>query len=46
MVRLVSSMVIGLDKYIANQSDPIGRPEAIRRILADYLSRRGLLAKK
>ena len=32
-----------LDAHISKQKEPIGRPEAIRRILTDHLKRRGLL---
>jgi hypothetical protein len=34
-----------IDDWIASQSAPIGRPEAIRHILSDWLRRRGFLAK-
>jgi hypothetical protein len=42
-VRLYPEVERALDAFIAKQKDPIGRPEAIRRILTDYLKRRGLL---
>lgn len=42
-VRLPPSELSGLDAYIAKSGEGIGRPEAIRRILADYLKRRGML---
>ena len=42
-LRLYPDLEAGVDAYIAEQDEPIGRPEAIRRILTDYLKRRGLL---
>src|SRR5437016_6183147 len=42
-VRIPPPELAGLDAFIAKQKEPIGRPEAIRRILTDYLKRRGLL---
>ena len=42
-VRVPPAELAGLDTFIAKQKEPIGRPEAIRRILTDYLKRRGLL---
>jgi hypothetical protein len=42
-MRLHRVLLDGVDEYIKNTGEPIGRPEAIRRILTDYLKRRGLL---
>jgi hypothetical protein len=42
-LRLYPDLEEALDAFIAKQKEPIGRPEAIRRILTDYLKRRGLL---
>ncbi len=39
-VRIPPDELARLDAFIAKQKEPIGRPEAIRRILADYLKRR------
>jgi len=41
-VRLYPDAERALDTFIAKQKEAIGRPEAIRRILTDYLKRRGL----
>ena len=45
-LRLYPDIEKALDTYVAKQAEPIGRPEAIRRILADYLKRRGNLPKE
>jgi hypothetical protein len=42
-LRLYPDIEKGLDTYIAKSGANIGRPEAIRRILTDYLKRRGML---
>ena len=42
-LRLYPDIEKGLDAYIAKSGEDIGRPEAIRRILTDYLKRRGML---
>jgi hypothetical protein len=44
-LRLYPDMEQALDSFIAKQKEPIGRPEAIRRILTDYLKRRGFLGQ-
>jgi hypothetical protein len=46
MVRIATQTLAGIDAYIAAQPEPMNRPEAIRRILVDYLGRRGFLVKK
>ncbi len=43
MVRLPAPLLTGLKAYISKEDSEIGRPEAIRRILTDYLKRRGML---
>ena len=43
-LRLYPDIEEALEAFIAKQKEPIGRPEAIRRILTDYLKRRGLLS--
>ena len=45
LVRIPTAVLNGLDAYAEKSEEAIGRPEAIRRILTDYLSRRGLIAK-
>jgi len=42
-IRIRPAELSALDAFISRQKAPIGWPEAIRRILADYLKRRGLL---
>jgi hypothetical protein len=42
-VRFASKLLDGIDSYIRKVGEPIGRPEAIRRIVSEYLKRRGLL---
>ena len=42
-LRLYPDLERALDAFIAKQKEPIGRPEAIRRILANFLTRRGFL---
>ena len=37
MVRLYADVAAAIDRWIADQPEKIGRPEAIRRILAEYL---------
>jgi hypothetical protein len=41
-VRLPPDELAPLDAFIAKAKEQIGRPEAIRRILANFLKRRGL----
>ena len=43
-LRLYPDIEEALEAFIAKQKEQIGRPEAIRRILTDYLKRRGLLS--
>jgi hypothetical protein len=45
-LRLYPDLEKGLDTYIAKSGEDISRPEAIRRILTDYLKRRGLFEKE
>jgi hypothetical protein len=40
-VRMPPDELTRLDAYIADQPKPINRPTAIRKILNDYLKRRG-----
>jgi hypothetical protein len=40
-VRLPPDELARLDAYIADQAVPMNRPSAIRKILNDYLKRRG-----
>jgi len=42
-LRLYPDLEKALDAYIIKSGEEIGRPEAIRRILTDYLKRRGVL---
>jgi hypothetical protein len=39
-VRMPPDELARLDAYIADQSEPINRPSAIRNILNEYLKRR------
>ncbi|MBO6635992.1 hypothetical protein [Parvibaculum sp.] len=41
--RLSRDILDGLDAYSATQEDEPGRAEAVRRIVRDWLSRRGYL---
>lgn len=41
LVRLPRAQLNALETWMNHQPDALGRPEAIRRILADYLQRRG-----
>jgi len=45
MVRLLPELTVPLDAWAAEQGGELSRPEAIRRILTDYLSRRGFMKK-
>jgi hypothetical protein len=45
-IRMPPAELGALDAYITKQKEPIGRPEAIRRILTEYLKRRDLLGKE
>jgi hypothetical protein len=45
-LRLYPEIDTAIDRWIAEQIEPRpGKPEAIRRILSDYLRRRGYLPK-
>jgi len=43
MLRLAADDLSGLDKFSADQADSPGRPEAIRRIIRDWLISHGYL---
>lgn len=45
LVRLPTFVLNGLEAYAEKSGEAIGHPEAIRRILTDFLSRRGFIAK-
>ncbi len=45
-VRLLPELLAPLDAWAAEQDGPPSRPEAIRRILADFFKRRAKLSKK
>ena len=42
-VRILPDLMAGLDAWAAKQDDAPSRPEALRRIAAEFLKRRGLL---
>lgn len=42
-VRLPAQILRGIEAYAEKTGEQIGRPEAIRRILAEFLKRRGLM---
>jgi metal-responsive CopG/Arc/MetJ family transcriptional regulator len=44
-VRIQPEMLAALDKFVSEQ-DRIGRPEAIRLILKDWLTSNGILKKE
>lgn len=45
VVRLPLSVIEAAEAWAAEQEGEISRPEAIRLILSDYLTRRGFLKK-
>ena len=44
-LRLYPDLEAALGAYEKAQKKPVGRPEAIRLILTDYLTRRGFFKK-
>ena len=44
-LRLYAEMEEALDAYVADQREPVSRPEAIRLILTKFLRSKGYLAK-
>lgn len=42
-VRLHDDLLLPLDQWIATQPEPPTRPEALRRMVADWLRERGYL---
>jgi hypothetical protein len=42
-VRLPPDQLDALDAYVADQRDPVSRPEALRRIVAKFLQSKGYL---
>ena len=46
MVRLLPELMQPLDAWIAQQGEPLSRPEAIRLILGAHCKRHGLMGAK
>lgn len=42
-VRLERALIDGIDKYASGERDALARPEAVRRIVQDWLRTNGLL---
>lgn len=45
-VRILPELMTPLDAWIAQQGEPLSRPEAIRLILGAHLKRHGLMGSK
>jgi hypothetical protein len=45
MLRAHAPLLAAIDAYIAALPEPMNRSAAVRRIVTDYLGRRGLLKK-
>jgi hypothetical protein len=45
-VRILPELMTPLDAWIAQQGEPLSRPEAIRAIMAEHFRRKGLMPKR